>query len=145
VATKIIAPKLGMSTEPLKLIEWKAKEGDRVEKGSVVLVVETEKTRHDIEAEASGFLHILVKAGSEAPIGSAAGLIAETREKLEALQKEASAEVTVAAARTEGERIRISPVARKMAEEHLIDISKVAGSGPEGRIVKEDIEREVVA
>ena len=156
-----MVPKLGMGTEPLTIIEWKVKEGDRVERGSVVLVVETEKIRHDVEAEASGFLHILVEEGNEAEIGSAAGLIAETKEELAALQKEAPRKVTAvaaeakeapqveaeapAAAKAEGERIRISPLARKMAEEHMIDISKVAGSGPGGRIVKEDIEKEIEA
>jgi pyruvate dehydrogenase E2 component (dihydrolipoamide acetyltransferase) len=147
LATKVIVPKLGMSTEPIALVEWKAREGDRVEKGSIVLVVETEKIRHDIEAEASGFLHILVEAGKEAPIGSAAGLIVATKEELEALKKGAgavaAAEVTEAPAEAEKEHILISPVARRMAEEHMIDITKVAGSGPEGRIVKEDIEKEI--
>ncbi len=146
--TKVIVPKLGMSTEPITLVEWKVKEGDQVEKGSVVLVVETEKIRHDVEAEASGFLHILVEAGKEAPIGSAAALIVANKEELEILQKGgaplAAAEVKEAPpAEVEKERIQISPVARKMAEEHIIDITKVAGSGPEGRIVKEDIEREI--
>ena len=161
MATKIIVPKLGMSTEPLSLIEWMAKEGDWVEKGTALLVVETEKIRHDIEAETSGFLHILVKAGSELPVGSVAGLITETKEELEALQKEVQEEVPTAtievkeapkteatasaAARDEGERIRISPVARKMAEEHVIDITQVVGSGPGGRIVKEDIEKVIEA
>lgn len=77
MATPIIVPKLGMSTEPIALVEWKFKEGDRVEKGNVVLVVETEKIRYDVEAEASGFLHILQQAGTEAPIGSTAGLISD--------------------------------------------------------------------
>jgi pyruvate dehydrogenase E2 component (dihydrolipoamide acetyltransferase)/2-oxoglutarate dehydrogenase E2 component (dihydrolipoamide succinyltransferase) len=151
-----------MSTEPLTLIEWKAKEGDLVEQGDIVLVVETEKIRHDIEAEASGLLHILVEEGNESPIGSVAGLIAETKEELAVLQKEApgkaaaapvEAEATpqapVAAAPSdataEGERIRISPLARKLAEEHMIDITKVTGNGPGGRIVKDDIEREIAA
>ena len=148
MASKVIVPKLGMSTEPITLVEWKAKEGDRVEKGSVVLVVETEKIRHDVEAEASGFLHILAEAGKEAPIGSAAGLIVATREELEALQKgvvtEAAAEVKEAPpAEVKEKRIVISPLARKMAEEHMIDITEVVGTGPEGRIVKEDIEKEI--
>ena len=159
MAAEIMVPKLGMGTEPLTIVEWKVKEGDRVEKGSVVLVVETEKIRHDVEAEASGFLHIMVEEGNEAEIGSAAGLIAETEKELAALQKEVTGKVTAApaeaketpqieaeapaAARAEGERIRISPVARKIAEERMIDISKVAGSGPGGRIVREDIEREI--
>jgi len=60
MAAQIIVPKLGMSIAPLTLVEWSVKEGELVEKGSVVLVVETEKIRHDIEAEASGLLHILV-------------------------------------------------------------------------------------
>ncbi len=87
MATKVIVPQLGTGTEVIMLVEWKAKEGDRVEKGSVVLVVETEKTRYDVEAEASGFLHILVGAGEEAPVGSTAALIVATKEELEVLQK----------------------------------------------------------
>jgi pyruvate dehydrogenase E2 component (dihydrolipoamide acetyltransferase) len=166
MATEIIAPKLGMGTEPLTIVEWKFKEGERVDKGSVVLIVETEKIRHDVEAEATGFLHIVVDEGHEAAIGSAAGLIAESEEELAKLQSGAGgtpANPTATAAEPEakeappakapapakvtagGERIRISPVARKMAEEHLIDITQVVGTGPEGRIVKEDIEKAVAA
>ena len=161
MATEIVVPKLGMGTEPLLVVEWSAKEGELIEKGSVVLVVETEKIRHDIEAETSGLLHILVQEGTESPIGSVAGLIAETKEELAALQKEApgkavatpvEAEAVPQApaaaspdATAEGERIRISPVARKLAEAHMIDIARVTGSGPEGRIVKDDIEREIAA
>jgi len=88
MAVKILMPKLGMSTAPLTLIEWTAKEGEQIEQGSIVLVVETEKIRHDVEAEASGFLHILVEEGQEVPIGTVVGLIAETEEELEALKKE---------------------------------------------------------
>jgi len=167
MATKILMPKLGMSTAPLTLVEWKAKEGDRVEKGNIVMVVETEKIRHDVEAEASGFLHILLEEGQEVAIGTVAGVIAETKEELAALQKgkpkeaiKAAAEVKEAAPAEaakaeapapaaakikEGERILISPVARKMAEEHVIDITTIAGTGPGGRIVRGDIEKEIEA
>ena len=85
MAAKILMPKLGMSTAPLTLVEWKAKEGDRIEQGNIVMVVETEKIRHDVEAEASGFLHILIEEGQEVPIGTVAGLIAETKHELETL------------------------------------------------------------
>ncbi len=162
MATRVIVPKLGMSTEPLTLVEWKAKEGDWVEQGSVVLVIETEKITSDVEAEASGYLHILVEEGNEAPIGSAVGLIVKTREELEVIQGEPPKEIITmvaeskeatpvqaaapAVAKTkEGERIRISPVARKMAEEHMIDIASIAGTGPGGRIVREDIEKAIEA
>jgi pyruvate dehydrogenase E2 component (dihydrolipoamide acetyltransferase) len=166
MAVYIPIPKLGMNMTRATLIEWKAKEGERVEKGNVVLTIETEKTGWEITAEASGFLHILVEEGAEVPVSRVVGFIAETREELNALQKEPPREIfttmaevkeaplgamtqvaaeTVSKAVASGERIRISPVARKMAEEHMIDISKVAGTGPEGRIIKDDIEREMEA
>jgi pyruvate dehydrogenase E2 component (dihydrolipoamide acetyltransferase)/2-oxoglutarate dehydrogenase E2 component (dihydrolipoamide succinyltransferase) len=161
MAVSIAIPKLGMSTEPLTLVEWKAKEGDWIEQGNIVLVVETEKITSDVEAKASGYLHILVEEGNETPIGSAVGLIVKTKEELKALQREPPKEsittvtefkeappaetgpAQVAAKTKEGERIRISPVARKMAEEHMIDIASIVGTGPEGRIVREDIEKAI--
>jgi len=162
MAVQILMPKLGMSTAPLTLVEWKAEEGAPVEKGNVVLVVETEKIRHDIEAEVSGFLHILVKEGQEVPIGTVVGVIAKTKEELAAVQKEKPKEAAAAkvkeappeeavpaeaappAAEAKArERILISPVARKLAEEHMIDITKITGTGPGGRIVREDIEKAV--
>jgi pyruvate dehydrogenase E2 component (dihydrolipoamide acetyltransferase)/2-oxoglutarate dehydrogenase E2 component (dihydrolipoamide succinyltransferase) len=166
MAVQILMPKLGMSTAPLTLVEWKAKEGESVEQGNVILVVETEKIRHDIEAEVSGFLHILVKEGQEVPIGTVVGVIAGTKEELEVLQKEkpkgaataakvkeapqaeavqAEAALPPAAEAKVKERILISPVARKLAEEHMIDITAITGTGPGGRIVREDIEKEIEA
>jgi len=163
MAVSIAIPKLGWGTEPLRLVEWKAKEGNWIEQGDIVLVITTEKITSDVEAEASGYLHILVEEGNEAPIGSAVGLIAGTKEELKALQREPPKEIITtvtefkeappaetvpaqAAAKTKGgERIRISPVARKMAEEHMIDIASIAGTGPGGRIVREDIEKAIEA
>ncbi len=160
MAVQIVAPKLGMSMSDVTMVEWKVKEGEKVEKGTVVLVIETEKTEWNVEAGASGFLHILVEEGAKAKIGQVVGLIAETREEFEKLQKETppqalAAEVTAVppaeavgakpeaagVAAGEGERIRISPIARKMAEEQMIDITRIKGTGPDGRIVKEDIEK----
>ena len=163
----ITAPKLGWATEPVELVEWKAKEGDRIEQGSTVLVVTTGKITSDVEAEASGYLHILLEEGNEAPIGSTVGLIAETKEELEKVQKESLKEIVTSATESketpaeaaspikvvapelarakEGARIRISPLARKLAEEHVIDIAKLVGTGPEGRIVREDVEQAIEA
>ncbi|MDH5363623.1 MAG: 2-oxo acid dehydrogenase subunit E2 [Dehalococcoidia bacterium] len=158
MAAYITIPKLGQVVTEATLVEWKAKEADWVEQGSVVLEIETEKIKSEIEAESSGFLHILVEEGVKVAVGRVVGLIVETREELEALQKEPPREIFAMAPEVEempaqargaepvaraepGERIRISPVARKMAEEHMIDITKVAGTGPGGRIVREDIEK----
>ena len=162
MAVQIVAPKLGMSMSDVTMVEWKVKEGEKVEKGSVVLVIETEKTEWNVEAGASGFLHILVQEGVKAKIGQVVGLIAETKEALEKFQKETPLEPLTREVReappveagqvkpgavgieaVERERIRISPVARKMAEEHMLDITRIIGTGPDGRIVKEDIERAI--
>jgi pyruvate dehydrogenase E2 component (dihydrolipoamide acetyltransferase) len=147
MATKITVPKLGMGTAPITLVEWCAKEGEWVEKGKVVLVVETEKIRHDVMTKGAGFLHILVKEGADAPIGSQAGLLAETEEELASLQQGEPAAAPAAAVpaaedKREG-RLSISPAARKLAEKHKIDLSTVVGSGPEGRIVREDVEEAI--
>jgi pyruvate dehydrogenase E2 component (dihydrolipoyllysine-residue acetyltransferase) len=160
MAVQIVAPKLGMSMSDVTMVEWKVKEGEKIEKGTVVLVIETEKTEWNVEAGASGFLHILVEEGAKAKIGQVIGLIAETKEEFEKLQKETPPQALPAevkgvplaeavggkpeaagVATGEGERIRISPIARKMAEEQMIDITRIKGTGPDGRIVKEDIEK----
>jgi pyruvate dehydrogenase E2 component (dihydrolipoamide acetyltransferase) len=157
MAVQIVAPKLGMSMSDVTMVEWKVKEGEKVEKGTAVLVIETEKTEWNVEAGASGFLHILVQEGAKAKIGQVVGLIAESREELEILQKEPLRESLIGETKVkesplpeaayvgplagEGERIRISPIARKMAEEQMIDITRIKGTGPDGRIVKEDIEK----
>ena len=162
MAEYIAIPKLGMSMTEATLVEWRVKEGARVEKGDIVLLIETEKTEWEVEAFASGFVHILVEEDATALVGRVVGLIAETKEELEGLQREPIREIfTTVAEVTEappveaalpaavgaelGRRIRISPVARKIAEEHMIDIITVTGTGPDGRIVRQDIEKAVAA
>lgn len=168
MATDIKIPFVGMAAADATIIEWSAKEGDRVAERQVVVVLETEKVRTDVEALSAGFLHITCEAGFAGPPGMVIGMLAETKEELEALQKEPpkekapapAVEETKAAAAPEAkaeppkeaaaagkreERIKISPVARKMAEEHAIDITQIAGTGPGGRIARQDIEKAVAA
>ena len=167
MATFIAIPKLGMSMTEATVNVWKVREGDRVEAGDIVLEIETDKTEWEVEATASGFLHILVEEDVTAPVGRVVGLLAETEEELRGLQREPARELfttapgpvetTPAAApltaapppnRQSGDRagrVRISPVARKMAEEHGLDINALQGTGPEGRIVREDIEKALQA
>jgi pyruvate dehydrogenase E2 component (dihydrolipoamide acetyltransferase) len=151
MAENIYIPKLGMTMEEATLAEWKANEGDRVEAEQVVLVIDTEKVSHEIEAAAAGFLIILHEVGAVLKCGEVAGIIAETEEELEKLQKERPTPAqprreeklaTQSGTRTRPHgkgKARISPVARKMAEEHGIDITLLVGTGPGGRIVKGDI------
>lgn len=166
MAVNITIPKLGMSVNEVNLVEWKVQEGDRVEQGDVVLVVETQKTEWNVEAEGSGFVHILIEDGNKAQIGTVVGLIAETQEELGSLQKEPGQQMetgTVVAAtyvtpkkaqkqeepiedsagETGGGKIRITPVARRLAEEKMVDVTKITGTGPGGRITREDVEKAI--
>jgi len=161
MATDIKIKKIGMSVAPITIVEWAAKEGDFVKEGDIVMVIETEKIRHDIEARGSGLLHIIVDANNNADIGSVVGVLVENEEELGKAQKaqpkgsvqaapkaEEAAAAPAAEAAPQGARPKrgrtlISPLARKLAEEHMIDIAMVSGSGPEGRIIKEDIERAI--
>jgi len=64
MAREIAIPKLGMTMKEAKVVAWMFNEGDRVEKGQVVMQVETAKVTHDVEAQDTGFLHILVPPGA---------------------------------------------------------------------------------
>lgn len=156
MVTPITIPKLGEEMTDATIIEWRVEEGEWVNKDQIVAVIETEKTAYEMEAPVSGFVHILVTQDNKVPVSTVIGMIAESREELESLQKEPTKEVPAIAVEvaevtpaqvTAGpemeERIRISPIARKLAEEHGIDITKIMGSGPGGRIVREDIEKAI--
>jgi len=167
MATEIKIPRVGMAVADATIIEWQFKEGDKVEGRQVVVVIETEKVRTEVESPATGFLHIMLNEGEAAPAGQVIGLLAATKDELARVQKETPAGKPAAAAKAtepvaaqspkaevatpkeavsaagEGERIRISPMARKLAEEHAVDITRVTGTGPGGRIVREDIEKAI--
>ena len=154
MATNITIPHLGIATAEATIIEWSVKEGEQVEKNQVVVTIEVDKIRSDVAAPAAGFVHILAEEGSTAPVGAVIGTIADSRAELETLQKKATevaaigvretiktSEATAAPERED--RIRISPVARKMAEEHALDITGIEGTGPGGRITRDDIEKAI--
>ena len=168
MATEIKIPRVGMAVADATIIEWQFKEGDQVEERQVVVVIETEKVRTDVESPVTGFLHIMLNESEAAAAGQVIGMLAETKEELAKIQKEAPAgkpvetakaaePVAAETAQAEAapseeapaaggeERIRVSPVARKLAEEHAVDITRVAGTGPGGRIVREDIEKAIAA
>jgi len=148
-----------MSMKEATLVEWPVKEGDFVNQGDIVLIIETEKTTWEVEALASGYVHILVGVEAVEPVGQAVGQIAETEEELKKLQAETGIIDTAAAAPREaatkaappkapaktGERVKASPVAKKLAEEHGLDLGAVPGTGPGGRITKEDVLKAVEA
>lgn len=149
-------PKLGMTMEFANLVEWKGKEGDWIEKGAVVLAIETEKVSFEVEAVGSGYLHIIVEKGNKARVGAVVGLLCETKEELTEVQEKyptgavqevkaaPAADAAPRAAETPAKKEKMpagpsSPAARRLAKELGIDISLVPGTGPGGRITEVDI------
>jgi pyruvate dehydrogenase E2 component (dihydrolipoamide acetyltransferase) len=163
-------PRLGQGMESGTIVRWLKQEGDRVEKGEVLYELDTEKATQEVEAEASGVvLKLLASEGEEVEVGKAVVVIGEEGEQVEApasdepseepkAEAEAEAEAqrepepeppverveTPAPARADG-RVKASPLARRIARERGIDLAVVRGTGPEGRIVAEDVERAEVA
>jgi len=160
-------PKMGDSMEEGKILRWIKKEGESVKKGEMLAEVETDKVNIEIEAFASGILRkIIVPEGTAAPVGSKIALIGASDEPLpgnlgengagvqtsansEPQVKDVPSQVPVGVntlsssgittSGTQG-RIFISPLARRLAAENHLDYATVQGTGPNGRIIKMDIE-----
>jgi pyruvate dehydrogenase E2 component (dihydrolipoamide acetyltransferase) len=113
------------------ILEWLKKEGDYVQKGDPIVKVEGEKIIFDIEVPESGVLaKILAKEGTSVPVGEPIAILTQQGEEI-------SETVKVEEVQTEKEKA--SPAARKLAKEYSIDLTKIKGSGPEERIVREDV------
>ena len=150
-------PKVGLVMEAVRVTRWLKNVGDTVTQGEPLVEVETEKSVVEIEATASGRLaEILVQVGGEASVGDpiarlevtdpleagAATATAPTAESqrapLAASTHGAPSSSTFEAPRA-GDRVRSSPVARKLAAEHGVNIASIVGSGPLGRVQLEDV------
>lgn len=153
MAEKVLMPKLGLTMKQGKVGRWFKKEGEAVKKGEVIVEIITDKIIAKVEAKADGMLRkILVGQGFTVPVGTVLGIIAVAEENIEPLLAEvrplvpmaekAGGTAPVPAGRAaSGERLKASPIARKLAEEHGIDLAELTGTGPEGRITREDVER----
>ena len=152
-------PKLSDTMTEGTLIKWHKKVGETVEIGDILAEVETDKATMEMEAFDEGVLtQILVKEGEKAVIGgvlavlggdsasSAPAALEEPEKKNEAAPPAVeiaapAPSLSAASTTTDTERLKISPLARKIAAETGIDPSNIAGSGPGGRIVKKDLEQ----
>jgi Pyruvate/2-oxoglutarate dehydrogenase complex, dihydrolipoamide acyltransferase (E2) component, and related enzymes len=152
---EVIMPKLGLTMETGTIEKWHKKEGDKVEAGEVLLEVMTDKVSLEIEAYNSGYLlKVLRNQGEEVPvteviayIGQKGEKVVETAKTAMPAQEVSNAPVTaatisqgVSVSADDLKDIKISPLAKNLALSKGVDISKVSGTGPGGRIVKEDIE-----
>jgi pyruvate dehydrogenase E2 component (dihydrolipoamide acetyltransferase) len=137
MAVDVIMPNLGFDTQTARLIEWLKKPGDSVTKGESLAVIESDKANVELESVTAGVvLELLVLADTEVPIGS---VIARVGARDENPRTEP---VIAASPRATASSLppEISPVARRLAQEHQIDLSRVSGSGPSGKIMRDDVE-----
>jgi Pyruvate/2-oxoglutarate dehydrogenase complex, dihydrolipoamide acyltransferase (E2) component, and related enzymes len=161
MATEIIMPKMGMGMEEGTVVEWLKQKGDPVKKGESVVSISSDKIEKDLEAPEDGVL-IDIEAGEDAvvPIGHPLGYIGAEGEQISGSSSESAATASAASSAVavaekplktvtvekpqasqlpEQPRLRVSPAARKLAKTENIDLNKVAGTGPLGRITKADV------
>ncbi len=134
---KVVMPRLDPGMKTGKLVRWLKREGEPVKRGEEIATAEGEKTTFPIESPADGVLvKILVQEGEEVPVLTALAIIAAPGEQVseEEFRREAPREVL---------EVRASPAARRLAREYGIDLREVQGTGPGGRITREDILRYV--
>ncbi|MEG4034867.1 dihydrolipoamide acetyltransferase family protein [Microcoleus sp. S36b_A4] len=157
---EVFMPALSSTMTEGKIVSWVKSAGDKVEKGETVVVVESDKADMDVESFYEGYLAIIiVPAGEVAPVGAAIALVAETEAEIATAQQQGATAPTAAPApspapvsaatssaglqqnvsRQNGRSV-VSPRARKLAKEFKVDLNSIKGSGPNGRIVAEDVE-----
>jgi pyruvate dehydrogenase E2 component (dihydrolipoyllysine-residue acetyltransferase) len=156
VATEVILPRLGQGMESGTIVRWLKSEGEPVQKGEPLFELDTDKVTQEVEAEAAGVLLKIAVVEGEVPVGQTVAFIGAAGEDVPEVAASATeptpeakpaepeavqaAPQQEAAATTNG-RLKASPLARRLARERGIDLRSVRGTGPEGRIVAEDVER----
>tara|TARA_R110001592_G_scaffold72390_3_gene221258 strand:+ start:168239 stop:169486 length:1248 start_codon:yes stop_codon:yes gene_type:complete len=163
MAEVVNMPRLSDTMEEGTVAQWHKKIGDKVEEGDLLAEIETDKATMEFEAFQEGvLLHIGVEEGNTAPVDSILAILGEEGEDISALlsggSPSAEAKAEVKEDRVEsssepvqensahseessnGNRVKASPLARKLAEDKGVDITQVKGSGEGGRIVKRDVD-----
>jgi pyruvate dehydrogenase E2 component (dihydrolipoamide acetyltransferase) len=160
MATSVTLPRLGQGMESGTIVRWLKSEGDAVEKGEPLYELDTEKVTQEVEADAGGvLLKILAAEGEEIEVGKPVAVIGEAGEEVpeeaaatepsengdaqrpEAPEAPRADRPEPAPVEQDGGRIKASPLARRIARERGLDLASLTGTGPEGRIVAEDVER----
>jgi pyruvate dehydrogenase E2 component (dihydrolipoamide acetyltransferase) len=148
MATTVIMPKVDMDQETGTVVEWLKLEGDAVEKGEPILVIETDKVAIDVESPASGILQgIQAKPEEVIPIGTVIAYILEPGEELpeEVVAQKVQTPslpqaVTIPTAAVD---FNVTPVARNIAATHNIDLTKIEGTGLRGKVTKRDVQTQL--
>ncbi|MFF2593456.1 dihydrolipoamide acetyltransferase family protein [Priestia megaterium] len=159
MAAEVVMPKLGMAMKEGTVSTWNKKVGDSVSKGDMIASINSEKIEMDIEAPQDGvILDILVQEDVGVPPGTIICYVGKPNEQLteqnrsanelQAPKNEVAAAISLeeppantASSKKNKETVRISPIARKIAESENINIETIQGTGPKGRITKADVEK----
>jgi pyruvate dehydrogenase E2 component (dihydrolipoamide acetyltransferase) len=160
MAETISMPKLGFDMQEGTLVRWVRTEGEPVSKGDVLAEIETDKATVEVESSASGVVRrLLVDQGAVVPIGAPIAIIGTADEKIEAPTALATTKAPAAEAKASesagapalsaapshatppsGGPVKASPLARRMAREEKVDLTRLRGSGPGGRVTRKDVE-----
>lgn len=157
---QIVMPRLDIDMETGTVVNWLKSENDPVNSGELLAKIMTLKVTVEVYSPTSGVLdRIVVPIRKEVPVGQVLCIIREANDTQELLEKavtDASSKLGAKAIETrtevsrpikeaerKKERIIASPLAKKIAEEHSLDLGTIAGTGPEGRITREDVLRKV--
>jgi pyruvate dehydrogenase E2 component (dihydrolipoamide acetyltransferase) len=170
MATEIKLPRLGQGMESGTIVKWLKSEGDAVEKGEPLYELDTDKVTQEVEADATGVLLKIAVQEGEVPVGQTVAVIGEQGEEVTVAadaspaKEESQTEGSRGPARDDerergreasadngspqetrsvdsGSRVKASPLARRIARERGVDLAQLHGTGPDGRIVAEDVER----
>ena len=152
MASTVEMPQMGFDMQEGTVVKWRKQVGDTVFRGDVIAEIETEKAVVELECYAVGVLRkVLVEEGRVVPIGTPIAVIAAADEELppmEALQTGAPAPSTAPAAPAlptaspppaPTTEVRATPIARRLAREHGINLALVSGTGPSGRVTEADV------
>ena len=160
MATAVIMPKQGQSVETCIITKWFKSKGEKVSVGDILLSYETDKASFDLESPAEGILlDVFFSEGAEVPVLVNVAVIGKSGETTDSFNPNSSAPrasmaiitsdvreasqsvVGLKAFDIEDNKIRISPRAKRMAEDKGLNYTDLQGSGPNGRIIARDIER----
>jgi pyruvate dehydrogenase E2 component (dihydrolipoamide acetyltransferase) len=167
MAVEVKLPRLGQGMESGTIVRWLKAEGEPVSRGEPLYELDTDKVTQEVEAEADGVLLKVVVVDGEVPVGTTIAVIGAEGEDVSELlataadggppappaeeasppvpEPTAAAPAAEAPPRAPGERVKASPLARRIARERGVDLATVAGTGPDGRIVAEDVEQAAAA
>ncbi len=155
MATNVLLPQWGMNMEDGLLVKWLVAEGDSVEAGQPLVEVETAKIESELETPVAGIVaHIMAPEGTTVDVGTIVAVVADPGEDVprpstasppRGPRVERRKPPGAAALGQRGRGVQVTPVARRLAGQHNIDLDRVQGTGPNGRIIEEDVTRAVEA